>query len=137
MKILTLIFFHGYVWALIVFGGMGVFTAKLEQGILFRLPVDKLEAQSAASMLSQYRFFRAVECGFGIFAFTCRKEIFEKRLFNRLFLGTMLGGVAARCLSLLLDGNPYPVFYGFLVFELIGGILIYIYSRRTVSPERS
>ncbi len=132
MKIATLIFFYGYVWALIVFGGVCVFTAKLDQRILFKLNTDELNPQSAASLLSQYRFSRAVECGFGVFAFTCRKAIFAKRLFNRLFLGTMFGGVAARAVSLVLDGQPYPVFYGFLVFELIGGILIYIHSRTTL-----
>ena len=132
MRILALIFFQGYVWALIVFGGLGVFTAKLDQKILFQWQGDGLNAQTATSMLSQYRFFRAVECGFGVFAFTCRKAIFEKRFFNRLFLGTMFGGVTARALSLVLDGRPYPAFYAFFWSELIGGILIYVYSRRTL-----
>jgi len=30
MKILSFIFFYGYVWALVVFGGLCVFTAKFD-----------------------------------------------------------------------------------------------------------
>lgn len=135
MKILTFIFFYGYVWFLIVFGGLGVFTAKLDQQILYKLNTDSLNPQTATSLLSQYRFFRAIECGFGIFAFTCRKAIFEKRFFNRLFLGTMFGGVVARAVSLILDGRPFPAFYAFLLSELVGGILIFIYSRTTLEKN--
>jgi hypothetical protein len=135
MKILTLIFFYGYVWALIVFGGLCVFTAKFDQQILYKLNTDQLEPRTGVSLLSQYRFFRAIECGFGVFAFTCRKAIFEKRFFNRLFLGTMLGGVVARSVSLVLDGQPYPVFYAFLLSELIGVILIFIYTRTTLKND--
>jgi hypothetical protein len=82
--------------------------------------------------VSQYRFFRAIECGFGAFAFRFRKAIFEKRVFNRLFLGTMFGGVAARTISLALDGPPFPAFYAFLLSELIGGTLIFIHTRTTL-----
>lgn len=134
MKIITLIFFQVYVWFLIVFGALGVFTARLDQQILYKLPTDSLSPQTSASLISQYRFFRAVEFGFGMFAFTFRKVIFTQRLYNRLFLGTMFGGVLARIISLVLDGQPYPAFYAFLVFELIGGILIFIYSRKTLVP---
>lgn len=135
MKLLTFSFFYGYVWFLIGFGGLGVLTAKLDQRILFKLQAGSLDAQTGASLLSQYRFFRAIECGFGVFAFAFRKAIFGKPFFNRLFLGTMFGGVTARAISLVLDGRPYPVFYGFLLSELIGGILIYNYTRHTL--ERS
>ncbi len=135
MKILSHIFFYVYVWFLIVFGGLGVFTAKLDQRILYKLDTNGLNAQTSASLLSQHRFFRAIECGFGVFAFTCRTAIFEKRFFNRLFPGTMFGGVAARAVSLALDGRPFPVFYAFLVFELAGGILIFIHTRTTLKQS--
>lgn len=135
MKILTLIFFYGYVWALIVFGGLCVVTARFDQKILYHLDTTQLESRTATSLLSQYRFFRAIECGFGVFAFTCRKAIFKRRFFNRLFLGTMLGGVVARTLSLVLDGRPYPVFYAFLFSELIGVILIFFYTRTTLKND--
>ena len=35
--------------------------------------------------------------------------------------------------QLVLDGQPYPAFYAFLLSELIGGILIFIYSRKTLA----
>ena len=134
MKILSLIFFYGYVGFLVVFGALGVFTARLDHPILFMLQPESLPPKTSASLLSQYRFFRAIECGFGVFAFTCRKAIFNKRFFNRLFLGTMFGGVAARIVSLLLDGSPFPAFYGFLLSELVGGTLIFLYTRTTLEP---
>lgn len=135
MKIISLIFFYGYVGFLVVFGGLGIFTAKLDQQILYKLQTDNLQPQTAASLLSQYRFMRAVECGFGVFSFTCRKAIFEKRFFNRLFLGTLFGGVAARTVSLILDGSPFPAFYAFLFSELIGAILLFFYTRTTLEKS--
>jgi hypothetical protein len=61
-----------------------------------------------------------------------RKNIFESRPFNNLFLGIMFFGVAARIVSIVLDGQPLPMFYAFLIFELIGGVVIYLYTRRTL-----
>jgi hypothetical protein len=133
MRILTLIFFHGYVWLLILAGGAGAFSARYDHRLLFSLNVSELSPQTAASLLSQYRFLRAIECGFGIFAFVFRREIFQQRLFNRVFLGTMFFGVAARIVSILLDGQPFMVFHGFLILELIGGILIFLTTRNTLS----
>ena len=134
MKILSLVFFYGYVGFLVVFGALGVFTARLDHPILFKLQPESLPPKISASVLSQYRFFRAIECGFGVFAFTCRKAIFQKRFYNRLFLGTLFGGVLARMVSLLLDGSPLPAFYAFLLSELIGGTILFIYTRTTLEP---
>jgi hypothetical protein len=134
MRILALSFFYGYVAFLVVFGALGVFSARLDQRILFKLQTDTLAPKTSASLLSQYRFFRAIECGFGVFAFTCRKAIFQQRFFNRLFLGTMFGGVAARLVSLALDGSPFLAFYAFLLSELVGGTLILLYTRSTLEP---
>lgn len=133
MKILNGIFFFGYVLALVVFGGLCMFTAQIDQRLLFGLHTDGLAPQTAASLLSQYRFSRAIECGFGVFALIFRQEIYRERLYNRLFLGTMFMGVAARVVSLCLDGRPAPIFYGFLVFELIGVAVIFVYSRSTLN----
>ena len=132
MKAAALFFFYLYAASLVVFGGVCVFTARLDQHLLFRLDTASLPAGTAASLLSQYRFSRAIECGFGVFALAFRSAIFERRLFNRIFLGGMLGGVAARAISLAADGRPFPVFYVFLLTELVGGSLILLYSRTTV-----
>jgi Domain of unknown function (DUF4345) len=132
MKLLSLIFFNGYVWTLIVAGALGVFSATIDHRILFHLRVETLAPVTAASLVSQYRFLRAIEAGFGIFAFMFRKNIFESRPFNNLFLGIMFLGVAARVVSVVLDGQPLPMFYAFLIFELVGGVVIYLYTRRTL-----
>jgi len=132
MRAAALFFFYLYAASLVVFGGAGVFTARLDQHLLYNLDTSGLPAPTSASLLSQYRFFRAVECGFGAFALVFREAIFRERPFNRIFLATMLGGVAARAISLAADGRPYPVFYGFLATELVGGALIFLYSRTTL-----
>jgi len=132
MKAAAYFFFYLYVASLVVFGAICVFTARFDQHFLYGLDTAGLAPATAASFLSQYRFFRAIECGFGVFALLFRPAIFAQRSFNRLFLGTMLGGVAARLVSLALDGRPLPVFYGFLFVELIGGVIILLYTRTTL-----
>ena len=130
MKALSWIFFFGYVGSLFVFGGLGTFTARSDHGLLFRFDPSQLEQHTAASLLSQYRFLRAVECGFGLLALCFRREIFTHGIFNRVFLGTMFFGVAARFISLALDGQPHPIFYFFLGFELIDGTVILVHTRK-------
>ena len=130
MKPLSLLFFHVYVWILILAGALGIFTATIDHRVLFHLQLETLAPVTMASLVSQYRFLRAVEFGFGVFAFVFRKEIFESTLFNRLFLSIMFLGVMARVVSIVVDGHPLPVFYLFLIFELVGGIVIYLYTRR-------
>jgi hypothetical protein len=132
MKLLTEIFFYGYVGLLIVAGGWGVLGAKLDHRLLFGLDPGSMERRTGASLISQYRFLRAIECGFGLFALLWRHEIFTERSFNRLFLATMTLGVVARVVSLLLEGRPRPIFYFFLGSEAIGAILIFAYTRGTL-----
>lgn len=132
MKFLTYALFYGYVLLLIIAGAWGVFFARVDHQMLFHLDVRRLPPVTAPSLVSQYRFLRALEFGFGMFGIIYRREIFTSRVFNRLFLSTMALGVAARLVSLAFDGRPFPVFYFFLASELAGVILIYMYSRRTV-----
>ena len=132
MKFLTYALFYGYVLLLIVAGAWGVFFARVDHQMLFRLDARTLPPATAASLVGQYRFLRAMEFGFGMFSIIYRHEIFTSRAFNRLFLSTMAFGVIASLVSLAFDGRPFPVFYFFLACELAGVILIYIYSRRTL-----
>jgi len=132
MKILTYLLFYGYVILLIFAGAWGIFFATLDQRLLFHLDLHALVPITAASLVSQYRFLRAVEFGFGMFSIVYRREIFTVQAFNRLFLATMTCGVVARIVSLILDGRPLPVFYFFLGSELAGVVFIYAYSRRTL-----
>ncbi|MFL5350250.1 MAG: DUF4345 family protein [Hyalangium sp.] len=132
MKLLTEIFFYGYVGLLIIAGGWGVLGARLDHRLLFGMDPSTLERRTGASLVSQYRFLRAIECGFGLFALLWRHEIFTERPFNRLFLATMTLGVVARVVSLLVEGRPRPIFYFFLGSEAIGAILIFAYTRGTL-----
>lgn len=132
MKLLTDLFFFGYVGLLIVAGAWGVFGARLDQRLLLGLDLRALEPRTAASVVSQYRFLRAIECGFGLFAFIFRHDIFTVPLFNQLFLATMTLGVVARGVSLLVEGRPRPAFYFFLATEAVGAVLIYAYTRHTL-----
>jgi Domain of unknown function (DUF4345) len=135
MKFLAYALFYGYVILLIVAGGWGVFFARFDHRLLFHLDVRALAPMSAASLVSQYRFLRAVEFGFGMFSIIYRREIFTSRAFNRLFLATMSLGVVARLISLIFDGPPFSFFYFFLASELAGVIFIYTYSRRTLEKS--
>lgn len=134
MKILAYGLFYAYVGPLLVAGAWGIVGARLDQRLLFGFSLDGLEPVTVASLLSQYRFLRAVELGFGLFAFTYRTEIFAVPAYNRLFLTIMTLGVLTRLLSLAVDGLPRPIFYVFLFTEAAGVVAIYVYSRRTLRP---
>ena len=134
MKILAYGLFYAYVGPLIVAGAWGIVGARIDQRVLIGLSLDGLEPVTVASLLSQYRFLRAVELGFGLFALSYRTEIFTVPTYNRLFLAVMTLGVLTRVISLAVDGLPRPVFFVFLLTEAAGVAAIYAYSRRTLRP---
>jgi hypothetical protein len=129
------LFFYGYVFALIAAGTFGVLFAPIDARYLLGLDVTHLPPLTAATTMSQYRFLRAIEIGLGVLAVVLRKEIYRERLFNRLFLAIMAGGIAARLIGLLFDGRPAWAQLFFLVYELIGIVLIFLYTRTTVRPR--
>jgi hypothetical protein len=59
----------------------------------------------------------------------------NRRVFNRLFVGTMAFGVLARVLSRILDGRSYAAFDFFAGYKLVGLILILSYSRKTLEAS--
>ncbi len=128
------LFFYGYVLTLIAAGAFGMLLARLDVRYLLGLDLNQLSPLTAATTMSQYRFLRAIEVGFGAFAFTFRNEIFGDRIFNRLFLSVMACGVASRVLGLIFDGSPSVPMLFFLSFELVGIVLIFAYTRTTVRP---
>jgi hypothetical protein len=130
MKYLNGIFFYGYVLTLIVAGAWGLVAARWDMGALFDLDLKLLPATTAASLLSQYRFLRAIELGFGLFAWCFRDQIYTQRTHNRVFLAGMGAGVLARLFSIALDGNPKLIFHLFLLFELVGIVIIWLRSRK-------
>lgn len=133
MKFLAYFFFYTYVGLLIVAGVWGAFFgAQFDQELLFNFDIGKENSKTAASILTQYRFLRLLEFGFGWFAISFTKEIFSTPKFNRLFLSVMFLGVVARVLSYFVDGPPYGVFYFFAAYELLGAFLIFLYTRKKI-----
>lgn len=129
MKAATTVLFGGYVALLLVAGAWGVVGARIDFPLLLHLPLDGLAPEAEANLLSQYRFLRAIELGFGLFALRFRKEIFTISAFNQLFLFTMAGGVIARLIGLVVDGRPTGVMFGFLGWEAVGVIVIWWRTR--------
>lgn len=127
------IFFYGYVWTLILAGVWGVFFARIDMPLLLNVQIDHLPPSTAANLLSQYRFLRAIELGFGLFAFVFRDQIYRLQTYNRIFLSVMAFGVLARIVAIVLDGSPSLVMYLFAIFEVIGVIVIFVYTRSTLA----
>ena len=132
MKLLNDIFFYSYVGLVILAGFWGAFfNPNLDFSYLFNLDTNDLSTYTQINLLSQYRFLRALELGFGIFCILFQKEIFSMIKFNLLFLAIMGFGVLARVMSWIMDGTPSGLFIFFLVYEAVGWSVIYVYSRKT------
>jgi hypothetical protein len=132
----SLVFFYAYVVTLVAAGAWGIVGARVDMPLLLRLHVGDLSHRASANLLSQYRFLRAIELGFGVFALVFRREIYRVRSYNRLFLSIMACGVGARLLSLVADGAPSFWMYVFLGTEVVGVVLIYAATRSTVGAAR-
>jgi hypothetical protein len=133
MKKLNWFFFYTYIGLVILAGFWGAFISpKFDFNLLFSLDIKSLSEFESVNLISQYRFLRAIELGFGLFSILFRKEIFSIRKFNNLFLFIMFSGVLARVFSLFSEGIPSRLFLFFFIYEFIGLIIIYIYSRSTI-----
>jgi uncharacterized membrane protein len=131
MKFAAYFFFYCYIGLVLIAGFWGAFLGTdFDHQMLFNLDTGTLAEYTRTNMLSQYRFLRAMEFGYGLFAITFRKEIFSIPKYNRLYLAIMLAGVLARVVSLVDEGSPSLLFYFFLVFEFIGVIVIYLYFKK-------
>jgi hypothetical protein len=125
----TLVLFSGCLVLLVVAGAWGIIGARLDIRWLLLVHLDDLPGRAQANLLSQYRFLRAMELGFGLFALRYWREIFRLRSYNRIFLAAMASGVAARLISLGADGWPSIWMYAFLGWELAGVVAIFAYTR--------
>ncbi|CAM3956110.1 protein of unknown function [Pedobacter westerhofensis] len=137
MKFLGNFFFYTYVGLVVVAGAWGAFgNANLDFRMLFRLDADMLGDYSRINLLSQYRFLRAIELGFGIFSIVFKKDIFSDPRFNRLFLFIMGAGVASRMVSVWAEGNPSPLMWFFMIYEFAGLLLISLYTKINIYDRR-
>jgi hypothetical protein len=128
--------FYLYVVALVVLGVWGVFVARLDFPLLMNQPYRSLDPEGATDVLSQYRFLRAIEAGFGVFALQFRREIFSQLPYNRLFLSVMTFGIAARIVGIVFEGVPSVPHLLALAIELVGAVVIFVATREAVR-ERS
>lgn len=132
MKFLSYTFFYTYVGLVLLAGFWGAFLyPSLDFAYLFKIEINELPDFSKVNMLSQYRFLRALELGYGLFAIFFFKEIFSLRKYNNLFLAIMGMGVLSRAVSWIADGMPSPLFIFFLIYEALGWLIIFAYSRKT------
>jgi hypothetical protein len=138
VKQLSYFFFYTYVGLILLAGCWGAFgNPRLDHLWLFDLDPNTLPEESRINMLSQYRFLRALELGYGLFAIIFTKEIFSQKKFNTLFLLIMFSGVLARIVSIIAEGSPSLLFYFFLIYEMTGVVIIYLYTRKTIHVHAS
>jgi len=124
-------FYYAYIGLVIVAGFWGAFiNPYFDYRLLFSFDTNTLPDFQRINMMSQYRFLRAIELGFGIFAILCVKIIFTEKKFNRLFLFIMSAGILSRITSIVMDGIPGGLMLFFLGFEVVGVVVIYLYSRK-------
>ncbi len=129
MKIASHFFFYTYVGLVVLAGFWGAFISPhFDYRFLFGMDVSGLPDSQRINMLSQYRFLRALELGFGLFSLVFRRQIFTQSKFNTLFLGIMACGIVARLLSILIDGRPNSMMLFFMIYEFIGILIIYLYT---------
>ena len=128
-------FFYSYVGLLVIAGAWGMVFARVDMSWLFQVRLETLDPVAQASLLSQYRFLRAIELAFGLWALSQRFAIHTRKVPNRLFLFGMAAGVLGRLISLPVDGRPsWPMFF-FMATELVGVMLIFTYTRFTLRPH--
>jgi hypothetical protein len=125
--------FYGYTGLCVVAGATGAVFARTDVALISGFhPRDQLDERSAATMLSQHRFLRAMEMGFGVLSLHERDRIHTDVPTNRLFLLLMAGGITARAIGRAVDGGPRANAYAFGGSELIGLFLIFAHTRSTL-----
>jgi hypothetical protein len=136
MRSANYFFYYTYIGLVIVAGFWGAFiNPYFDYRLLFNFDIHTLPDFQRINMVSQYRFLRAIELGFGIFSILFVKNIFSEIKFNRLFIFIMGAGVLSRIISIVIDGSPSGLMYFFLAFELVGITVISFYSRKLIAQH--
>jgi hypothetical protein len=136
MKRASHFFFYTYIGLVVVAGFWGAFINPVwDFANLFKFQINDLNDFERINILSQYRFLRALELGFGIFALVFFKEIFSETKFNNVFLIIMGLGIMARIVSWLVDGNPGLLTKFFLFYEAIGWVMIFVFSKSSLAKN--
>ncbi len=107
LALLARVLFWAYVATVLAAGFWGLVGARLDFPVLMGQQVGGLDHGAAANVLSQYRFLRGLEAGFGLFAVAYRRDILGgPSPVNRLFLAAMGLGIAGRLVGWAVDGRP-------------------------------
>lgn len=123
---LAYFFFYTYIGLVIVAGFWGAFVNPAwDLRVMFSIDLDGLSSDSTINLLSQYRFLRALELGFGIVSLVFVGRIFSKTSYRNFFLLVMGLGILARIFSWGFDGNPNLLTKFFLFYEAIGWLVIW------------
>lgn len=131
---LSYFFFYTYIGLVTIAGFWGAFiNPHFDFRLLFQMDTMDLEDNFRINLLSQYRFLRALELGFGLFSLRFVSQIFQEKKFNELFLMIMFSGILARVVSVIADGVPGIIHLFFLTYEFIGLIIIFLYTRKTIA----
>jgi len=134
MRRLGWFFLYTYIGLVILAGFWGAFISPaFDFRFLFSLDPALLGTFERVNLISQYRFLRAIELGFGVFALLFQYEIFHDKKFNQLFLFIMFSGILARIVSFFAEGIPSSLFLFFLIYEGVGWMVIYRFSRSTLN----
>ena len=131
MRFLNYFFFYTYIGLVVLAGFWGAFLLPwMDFPYLMEMDLSTLPEHAKINLLSQYRFLRALELGFGLFSLLFIKEIFNNVKFNKLFLTIMGMGILARLVSWLVDGTPNLLLLFFFAYEAVGWFIIMVYSRK-------
>jgi hypothetical protein len=137
MKSISLALFYGYIGLVCLAGFWGAFiNPEFDHRWLFHMDIYALKDYERINMLSQYRFLRALELGFGIISMSYVKQIFSEPKLNRLFTITMGAGILARLTSIFFDGRPSTLMILFLGYELIAWLVLLLYSIRHIYSSK-
>lgn len=133
LGVLSDAFFYGYTGLCVAAGATGAVFARSDVALIAGFdPRERLDERSAATMLNQYRFLRAIEMGFGMLSLHERARIHTDVPTNRLFLSLMACGIAARAVGRAVDGRPRANAHVFGGSELVGLVLIFSHTRSTL-----
>ena len=122
-----------YALFLVGVGTMGIFFLDWEAAKYYALGVEAFEGVEGATLRNQFRFLKAVELTFGIFALVYRKDILAGGLNCTIFLAGLFLGAFARGLAWVMDGTPLPIFQAFLFSEVLILIVVWLNARRALA----
>ena len=100
------------------YGLTGMFATPLwiERG--FGIDLHSIERISRNTWLSEYRFLAGREVGIALFALIFRRESVSSRSFGLAFWAIIVPSPLGRIYTIVMDGQPRPLWNGFLAVEL-------------------